>query len=56
MDDSTRILVVDDEPSITELLTMALRYEGFETAARRADARRSRRSPRSTRTSSCSTS
>ena len=25
-----RILVVDDEPSISELLTMALRYEGFE--------------------------
>ena len=32
MDETTRILVVDDEPSITELLTMALRYEGFETA------------------------
>lgn len=26
----TRILVVDDEPSITELVSMALRYEGFE--------------------------
>ena len=26
----TRILVVDDEASITELLAMALRYEGFE--------------------------
>ena len=26
----TRILVVDDEPSITELVAMALRYEGFE--------------------------
>ncbi len=33
MDGTTRILVVDDEQSITELLTMALRYEGFETAA-----------------------
>ena len=33
MDETTRILVVDDEQSITELLTMALRYEGFETAA-----------------------
>lgn len=33
MDETTRILVVDDEASITELLTMALRYEGFETAA-----------------------
>ncbi len=28
-----RILVVDDEPSIAELLTMALRYEGFEVEA-----------------------
>jgi two-component system, OmpR family, response regulator len=33
VDETTRILVVDDEQSITELLTMALRYEGFETAA-----------------------
>jgi len=33
MEENTRVLVVDDEPSITELLTMALRYEGFETAA-----------------------
>ncbi|MFN8113523.1 MAG: response regulator transcription factor [Solirubrobacterales bacterium] len=28
-----RILVVDDEASIAELLTIALRYEGFEVAA-----------------------
>ncbi|HZD64959.1 MAG TPA: response regulator transcription factor [Acidimicrobiales bacterium] len=27
---STRVLVVDDEPIITELVTTALRYEGFE--------------------------
>jgi two-component system, OmpR family, response regulator len=27
-----RILVVDDDPSITRLLSMALRYEGFEVA------------------------
>jgi two-component system OmpR family response regulator len=27
-----RILVVDDEPNITELVAMALRYEGFEVA------------------------
>ena len=35
MEEPLRILVVDDEQSITELLTMALRYEGFavETAA-----------------------
>ena len=26
----TRVLVVDDEPNITELVSMALRYEGFE--------------------------
>ncbi len=29
---AARILVVDDEPSISELLSMALRYEGFEVA------------------------
>ncbi len=31
----TRVLVVDDEPNITELVAMALRYEGFtvQTAA-----------------------
>ncbi|HSV39360.1 MAG TPA: response regulator transcription factor [Nocardioidaceae bacterium] len=27
-----RVLVVDDEPNIAELLSMALRYEGWETA------------------------
>jgi two-component system OmpR family response regulator len=27
---TSRILVVDDEPNITELVAMALRYEGFE--------------------------
>ena len=30
MTDKARILVVDDEPNITELVSMALRYEGFE--------------------------
>ena len=30
--DPQRILVVDDEPSITDLVAMALRYEGFEVA------------------------
>jgi two-component system, OmpR family, response regulator len=30
---SARILVVDDEESITQLLCTALRYEGFETAS-----------------------
>jgi two-component system OmpR family response regulator len=33
---ATRILVVDDEPSITELVCLALRYEGFEVAAAHA--------------------
>ncbi len=28
-----RVLVVDDEPSITELLSMALRYEGWDVRA-----------------------
>jgi two-component system OmpR family response regulator len=32
MTDKARILVVDDEPNITELVSMALRYEGFEVA------------------------
>jgi two-component system OmpR family response regulator len=32
MSDPPRILVVDDEPSITDLLSMALRYEGMEVA------------------------
>ena len=30
MSEKARILVVDDEPNITELVSMALRYEGFE--------------------------
>ncbi|MFL5768093.1 MAG: response regulator, partial [Actinomycetota bacterium] len=29
-DDALRILAVDDEESITDLLGMALRYEGFD--------------------------
>lgn len=35
MADGVRVLVVDDEPNITELLAMALRHDGFavETAA-----------------------
>ena len=40
MSDAARILVVDDEPYITDLLGAALRFEGFEveTAATGADA------------------
>ena len=30
--DGARILVVDDEPSITEMLTVSLRFVGFEVA------------------------
>jgi two-component system OmpR family response regulator len=38
--DGARVLVVDDEPNITELVAMALRYEGFtvQTAASGRDA------------------
>jgi two-component system OmpR family response regulator len=39
VEDKTRILVVDDEASITELLGLALRYEGFDVATA-ADGRR----------------
>jgi two-component system OmpR family response regulator len=31
-----RVLVVDDEPSITELVCLALRYEGFDVASAHA--------------------
>jgi len=43
MTDLKRVLVVDDERSITDLVAMALKYEGFsvETAASARDARRS---------------
>ena len=45
-----RVLVVDDEANIVEVISMALRYQGFdvETAAHAA-ARRSPRSPASNR-------
>ena len=33
MAESTRVLVVDDEVAITDLVCMALRYEGFEVRA-----------------------
>ncbi|MGP3986794.1 response regulator transcription factor [Streptomyces sp. 3N207] len=33
---AVRILVVDDEPSLTELLSMALRYEGWQVRAEAA--------------------
>jgi two-component system OmpR family response regulator len=31
--EAVRVLVVDDEPNIVDVITMALRYEGFEVAA-----------------------
>ncbi len=46
-----RVLVVDDEPNITDLVSTALRYEGFEVeAAATTAARRSPPSRRSART------
>ena len=30
MTESTRVLVVDDEKSLTDLIALALRYEQFE--------------------------
>ena len=29
---SHRVLVVDDEPNIADVISMALRYQGFEVA------------------------
>ena len=40
MAEPSRILVVDDEPSITDLLSMALRYEGMEVRGARTWAAR----------------
>ena len=40
-----RVLVVDDEPSLCELLSMALRYEGWDVA-HRAGRRDRRAAPR----------
>ena len=55
LDSPARVLVVDDERSIVELVATALRYEGFqvETAATGRDALRSSRAGGPT--SSCST-
>ena len=36
-----RVLVVDDEPNIVDVITMALRYQGFEAASAATGARRS---------------
>ena len=45
-----RVLVVDDEPNIVEVITMALRFQGFEVETAGTGARRSPRSPASNRT------
>ena len=37
--DSPRILVVDDEPNIVEVITMALRPQGFDRRGRRDSGR-----------------
>ncbi len=50
-----RVLVVDDELSITELLSMALRYEAGRSGARGTVRGPSRRPVTSGRTPSCST-
>lgn len=34
--EAVRVLVVDDEPNITQLVSMALRYEGFEVEVARS--------------------
>ena len=52
---ATSVLVVDDEPNIADLVSMALRYEGFDVAWRATGGRRSTPSRASPPTSSCST-
>ena len=50
------ILVVDDEPAITDLLATALRYMGYRVSTAAHRARRARRGgDRPRPTSSCST-
>ena len=42
---AVRVLVVDDERSLTDLLSMALRYEGWEVQDRRRRADRDQAGP-----------
>jgi DNA-binding response OmpR family regulator len=49
------ILVVDDEPTLRETIVEALEADGFRVVRLRTDARRSRSSAPSDRTSSSST-
>ena len=41
-----RVLVVDDEPNIVDVVSMALRFEGFEVESRGERRRRDRRGRR----------
>ena len=41
--DSPRILVVDDEPNIVEVITMALRFQGFTVEGAASGPRGARR-------------
>jgi len=50
-----RLLVVDDEPNIRELLSASLRYAGFEVASPPTGSRRSPSPPTSAPTCWCST-
>ena len=50
-----RLLVVDDEPNIRELLSASLRYAGFEVATAADGSRPSPWPTRSAPTCSCST-
>jgi DNA-binding response OmpR family regulator len=50
-----RVLVVDDEPNIVDVVTMALRFQGFAVEGAGRVRRRSPPSARSSPTSSCST-
>ena len=54
-DEQVRVLVVDDEPNIVDVISMALRFEGFEVASRRDRRRRDRRGRRAS-ARSCSSS
>ena len=51
-DPDARLLVVEDEPNILELLAASLRYSGFEVITAAAGTRRSRQPSGTARTSS----
>ena len=43
MSESNRVLVVDDEPNIVDVISMALRFQGFTVESAGTGARRARR-------------